>query len=68
MNKKFEYDICVCGYAFKDIIYKLDNYPVENSNKSYNAEVSYNFGGVFNTLRALRFLNKRIKIWRKLAK
>ena len=56
MSKKFKFDICVCGHSFKDIIYEIDDFPKENSNKSYNAVVSYKFGGVFNTLRALRFL------------
>ena len=62
MSKKFKFDICVCGHSFKDIIYEIDDFPKENSNRSYNAVVSYKFGGVFNTLRALRFLNKKIKI------
>ena len=52
----------MCGYSFKDIIFKLDNFPVENSNISYQGEVSYNFSGVFNTLRALCYLDKKIKI------
>ena len=62
MSKLLKFDICVCGYSFKDTIFELDSFPEENSNKSYNAVVSNKFGGVFNTLRALRFLNKNIKI------
>ena len=62
MSKILKFDICVCGYSFKDTIYELNSFPEENSNKSYNAVVSNKFGGVFNTLRALRFLNKKIKI------
>ena len=62
MSKILKFDICVCGYSFKDTIYELNGFPEENSNKSYNAVVSNKFGGVFNTLRALRFLNKKIKI------
>ena len=62
MNKILKFDICVCGYSFKDTIYELNSFPEENSNKSYDAVVSNKFGGVFNTLRALRFLNKKIKI------
>ena len=61
-NKKFKFDICICGHAFKDIIYKLDTFPKENSNQVYNAESSVSFGGIFNTLRGLRFLNKKINI------
>ena len=62
MSKIEKFDICVCGYSFKDSIYELDSFPVENTNKSYNASVINKFGGVFNTLRALRFLNKKLKI------
>ena len=62
MSKILKFDICVCGYSFKDTIYELNSFPKENSNKSYDAFVSNKFGGVFNTLRALRFLNKKIKI------
>lgn len=62
MGKMLKFDICICGYSFKDTIYQLNNYPIENSNNSYDADVTYKFGGVFNTLRALRFLNKNIKI------
>ena len=62
MSKVRKFDICVCGYSFKDTIYELDGFPKENSNKSYNAVVSNKFGGVFNTLRAIRYLNKKIKI------
>lgn len=57
-----KFDICICGYSFKDTIYQLNTYPIENSNNSYDADVTYKFGGVFNTLRALRFLNKNLKI------
>ena len=62
MSKILKFDICICGYSFKDTIYELNSFPEENSNKAYNAVVSNKFGGVFNTLRALRFLNKKIKI------
>ena len=62
MGKIEKFDICVCGYSFKDSIYELDSFPEENSNKSYKASVVNKFGGVFNTLRALRFLNKKLKI------
>ena len=62
MGKIEKFDICVCGYSFKDTIYELDSFPEENSNKSYKASVVNKFGGVFNTLRALRFLNKKLKI------
>ena len=61
-NNNFIFDICVCGHSFKDIIYKLDDFPKENSNKVYNADSTVSFGGIFNTLRGLRFLNKKIKI------
>ena len=62
MSKLQKFDLCVCGYSFKDTIYELDGFPEENTNKSYKAVVSNKYGGVFNTLRALRFINKKIKI------
>ena len=62
MSKIEKFDICVCGYSFKDTIYELDSFPEENTNKSYDASVINKFGGVFNTLRALRFLNKKLRI------
>ena len=39
MNKILKFDICVCGYSFKDTIYELNSFPEENSNKSYDAVV-----------------------------
>ena len=62
MGKIEKFDICVCGYSFKDTIYELDSFPEENTNKSYETSVVNKFGGVFNTLRALRYLNKKLKI------
>ena len=62
MKKNFKFDICICGHVFKDIIYILDSYPKENSNKHYDAEVITKYGGILNTIRGLRFLNKSLKI------
>ena len=61
-KNNFKFDICVCGHVFKDIIYILDEYPKENSNRQYDADVIIKFGGILNTIRGLRFLNKKIKI------
>ena len=61
-KNNFKFDICVCGHVFKDIIYILDEYPKESTNKHYDADVIIKFGGILNTIRGLRFLNKKIKI------
>jgi len=55
------FDITVCGLSFYDIIYLLDDYPKERSDVR-NPIVKKQFGGAFNTIKALRRVNKSLKI------
>ncbi len=54
-------DITICGHIYYDIIYLLDRFPKEKDDIR-NPIVKKQFGGAFNTLKALRRINKKLKI------
>ena len=60
LQKKFRFDICVCGHTMKDMIYTLKKYPKESSD-TRDATLVTRFGGISNTIRGIRYLNKKIK-------
>ena len=56
-----KFDITICGHTYFDIIYLLKSFPRERDDIR-NPVVKKQFGGIFNTIRGLRKLNKKIKI------
>ena len=61
LRKKFRFDICICGHTMKDMIYTLKKYPKESSD-TRDATLVTRFGGISNTIRGIRYLNKKIKM------
>ena len=61
LNKDFRFDICICGHTMKDMIYTLKRYPKESSD-TRDATLITRFGGIANTIRGIRYLNKKIKM------
>ena len=61
LRKKFRFDICICGHTMKDMIYTLKRYPKESSD-TRDATLITRFGGIANTIRGIRYLNKKIKM------
>ena len=61
LRKKFRFDICICGHTMKDMIYTLKKYPKESSD-TRDATLITRFGGISNTIRGIRYLNKKIKM------
>ncbi len=54
-------DITICGHIYYDIIYLLTKFPKEKDDIR-NPIVKKQFGGAFNTIKALRRINKKLKI------
>ena len=61
LQKKFKFDLCICGHTFKDTIYILEEFPKESSDTRMSS-VLHRFGGIFNTIRGIRHLNKKINM------
>ena len=59
LQKKFRFDICICGHTMKDTIYTLKKYPKESSD-TRDATLINRFGGITNTIKGIRYLNKKI--------
>ena len=59
LRKKFRFDICICGHTMKDMIYTLKKYPKESSD-TRDATLITRFGGISNTIKGIRYLNKKI--------
>ena len=53
-----KFDITICGHTYFDIIYLLKSFPRERDDIR-NPVVKKQFGGIFNTIRGLRKINKK---------